>query len=122
MNYYKDEETVVPIDDFLKKKVLSRLDKDSGDVMVSAEYWDLGFCDTCSCPESGFAVYVDEKLVWPNEESLRAMGGYIYADDSGRVISGKLSTYGYFFEWLDRKDLVKIMDEIDNFYLDEYDE
>lgn len=112
----KDTPTTKPIDDFMAKKVLDRLGRVSGDVTVNEEEWDLGMCDTCSSPEDGFAVYVDGKLVWPNDEVLSAQGGYIYADDSGYIKDGQLSTYGYFFDWLDGKSLE---DEDEEDYEDE---
>lgn len=37
-----DEEKTVPIDDYLKKKVLARLGLEDGDVQVNKETWDLG--------------------------------------------------------------------------------
>lgn len=106
----RDVARVELVDDFLFKKVLERLVRTDGRVVIQTEEWDLGFCETCSYPESGFAVYVDDELVWPNEESLSALGGYIYADDSGWVVEGKLSTYGYFYDWLDGVDLEALMD------------
>lgn len=100
----RNESRVELVDEFLFRKVLDRLGRTEGHVVIQSEYWDLGFCETCSYPESGFAVYVDDELVWPNEESLSALGGYIYADDSGYVVGGELSTYGYFYDWLDGLD------------------
>lgn len=98
------------VDEFLFRKVLDRLGRTEGRVVIQSEHWDLGFCETCSYPESGFAVYVDDELVWPNEESLSALGGYVYADDSGYVVGGELSTYGYFYDWLDGVDLEALVD------------
>lgn len=103
MNDY-NRKTVKLIDEFLFEKVRQRLGLKTGKVVIQTEEWDLGFCETCSYPENGFAVYVDNELVWPNEESLSALGGYIYADDSGTIVNGELSTYGYFFDWLDGLD------------------
>lgn len=108
------KDKTVPIDEFLSKKILDRLDLKEGKVTVANESWDLGFCDTCSWAEYGFAVYVDGNLVWPNDESLSALGGYVYADDRGEVVGGELSTYGYFFEWLDRKDLQELANAEDD--------
>lgn len=105
------------IDEFLFKKVLERLGRTSGRVVIQSEHWDLGFCDTCSYPERGFAVYVDDALVWPNEESLRALGGYLYADNCGYVVGGELSTYGYFYDWLDGVDLEAVVDAEETAYL-----
>lgn len=103
MNDY-NRKTVKLIDEFLFEKVRQRLGLSTGEVVIQTEEWDLGFCETCSYPENGFAVYVDDELVWPNDESLSALGGYIYADDSGTIVNGELSTYGYFFDWLDGLD------------------
>lgn len=103
-----DKQETAQIDDYLAGKILSRLGRTEGEVRVNKETWDLGMCETCSMPEEGFAVYVDNALVWPNDEVLRAHGGYIYADDKGEVVGGELSTYGYFFDWLAGKDLYAI--------------
>lgn len=100
----ENSENTVPIDDYLKKKVLARLGLNDGDVQVNKETWDLGFCDTCSWPEEGFAVYVNNNIVWPSDEYIGTYGGYIYADKNGRVRDNALSTYGYFFEWLDGEE------------------
>lgn len=89
----------VRIDDSLREAVLKRLGRTEGLVEVTHEEWDLGFCDTCSYPEHGFAVYVDKKLVWPLYS--RPWGGYTFADDKGYVSGGKLSAWGVFFKWLD---------------------
>lgn len=99
-----NRQTVKLIDEFLFEKVRQRLGLSTGEVVIQTEEWDLGFCGTCSYPEYGFAVYVDDELVWPNDESLSALGGYIYADNSGTIVKGELSTYGYFFDWLDGLD------------------
>ena len=109
----KDSAETQPIDDYLKQKILQRLGYNKGMVTITNQEWDLGMCDTCSWPEAGFSVYVDNKLVWPNDEYLRNFGGYIYADDSGTVKSGKLSTYGYFFDWLAGKDLRELAQKKD---------
>lgn len=106
----RDVARVELVDEFLFRKVLERLGRTDGRVVIQTEEWDLGFCETCSYPESGFAVYVDDELVWPNEESLSALGGYVYADDSGWVVEGELSTYGYFYDWLDGVDLEALVD------------
>lgn len=107
------KETVKLIDEFLFEKVRQRLGLSAGEVVIQTEEWDLGFCGTCSYPENGFAVYVDDELVWPNDESLSVLGGYIYADASGTIINGELSTYGYFFDWLDGKDIEALADADD---------
>lgn len=106
----RNEGRVELVDEFLFRKVLERLGRTDGRVVIQTEEWDLGFCETCSYPESGFAVYVDDELVWPNEEILNVLGGYIYADDSGYVVGGELSTYGYFYDWLDGADLEALVD------------
>lgn len=112
MNDY-NRQSVKLIDEFLFEKVRQRLGLSAGEVVIQTEEWDLGFCETCSYPEYGFAVYVDDELVWPNDEILSALGGYIYADNSGTIINGELSTYGYFFDWLDGKDLEALADADD---------
>ena len=89
----------VRIDDSLREAVLKRLGRTEGLVEVTHEEWDLGFCDTCSYPEHGFAVYVDKNLVWPL--SSPPWGGYIFAEDKGYVSEGKLTAWGVFFKWLD---------------------
>ena len=116
-----NRQTVKLIDEFLFEKVRQRLGLSAGEVVIQTEEWDLGFCGTCSYPESGFAVYVDDELVWPNDESLSALGGYIYADNSGTIINGELSTYGYFFDWLDGKDL-ETLDDTDDSALGDADD
>lgn len=110
----KDKPESKPIDDYLKQKILERVGYDKGNVTITNQEWDLGMCETCSWPQTGFAVYVDNELVWPNDEYLSEFGGYIYADDSGAVKGGELSTYGYFFDWLAGKDLQKLAHEEDD--------
>lgn len=94
-------EVTVRIDGKLKKRVLHRVGKSSGDVDVREERWDFGFCDTCSYPKEGFSVYVDGHQVWPSDEYLAGRGGYIYADDQGIVSGRMLSSWGCFHEWLE---------------------
>lgn len=74
----------------------------TGPVRIDEESWDSGVCDTCSYPESGFSVWVGDKLVWPSEGKIYSVGGYVYADDDGHVSGDKLvlSWYGYFDRWL----------------------
>lgn len=106
------------IDESLSRRILERLGRTEGKVTVQSEEWDSGFCDTCSHLEEGFAVYVDNELVWPNDDLLNNFGGWVYADDRGTVIGKTLSTFGYFFEWLDGEDLeqlaIKEEEEEDN--------
>lgn len=96
----KPETTTHTINGNLRKMVLARLGLTEGVVTVQEEKWDFGFCDTCSWPESGFSVQVDGNLVWPSKEYLNHFGGYIYADNEGRVEGKTLTSYGHFNAWL----------------------
>lgn len=104
------DETTVLIDDVLADRVRARLGVTEGEVKVTSEEWDLGFCDTCSYPEEGFAVYLNDKLVYPNDEKLSAVGGYVYADADGAVRNNALTSWGVFFDWLEGKDLNEAAD------------
>lgn len=95
------EQVTIRIDGNLKKRVLRRVGKTTGEVDVREERWDFGYCDTCSYPEEGFSVYVDGRQVWPSDEYLAGQGGYIYADDQGVVSGRSLSSWGYFHDWLE---------------------
>lgn len=101
-------EKTVEVDEAFTQRVLQRLGRTEGKVQVRSEEWDLGFCDTCSHLERGFSVYVDDKQVWPNDDYLSNFGGYIYADEQGAVEGNTLTTFGYFFEWLDGNDLAEL--------------
>lgn len=93
-----------PVDGTLRQAVLDRLGRTSGEVRVTQEEWDLGYCETCSFPESGFAVYVDDDLVWPTEAIKAGLGGYIYGDAEGIVEGQTLTVWGRFFSWLDNEE------------------
>jgi len=90
----------------LEDRIRRRIARDNATISIIEEEWNSGFgsCDTCSWPESGFAVYADDELVWPSKEYLETFGGYIYADDKGYFTSGVLSVYGQFDQWLNGED------------------
>ena len=88
------------IDEALNDRIRKRIGRDSAVVDIREESWNEGMCETCDWPTSGFAVYADNKLVWPSEDYLENFGGYIYADESGEVYGNNLSTYGEFDRWL----------------------
>lgn len=88
------------IDGNLRNMVLTRMGLTEGTVTIQEEEWDLGMCDTCSYPESGFSVKVNDNLVWPSDEYLQHFGGYIYADREGDITGNELTSYGHFNAWL----------------------
>lgn len=108
----------IPIDGMLKQRILNRLGREAGRVEIQEEEeWDLGFCDTCSYPETGFAVYVDGELEWPRAESLEAQGGRAYGDSCGHIdpSSGELvlSDYALFDAWLRNLDLNEYLEGLE---------
>lgn len=61
----------------------------TGKVTVQHEEWDLGYCETCSWPETGFAVYVDDERVYG-------------PDSAGQIVDGgRIEFYGFFIGFLD---------------------
>lgn len=87
------------IDGALRQRVLERVGFGTS-VDIREEQWDLGFCDTCSSPDSGFSVHVDGVQVWPDPEYLEYFGGVVFADREGGVDGGALSSWGQFDNWL----------------------
>ena len=61
----------------------------TGRVTVRHEEWDMGYCETCSWPITGFAVYID--------------GERVYGPDSdGQIVDDeRIEFEGFFVGFLD---------------------
>ena len=96
------EDILLKADDALKQRILMRVGKTEGLVQIEQAEWNLGFCDTCSWPEDGLAVYVDGEQVWPNSDVLARIGGNRIGDVDASYGDGvvRVSQYSLFYDWL----------------------
>ena len=96
------EDTILKADDALNQRILMRVGKTGGVVQIEQAEWNLGFCDTCSWPEDGLAVYVDREQVWPNPDVLARIGGNQIGDADASYGDGvvRVSQYSLFYDWL----------------------
>lgn len=97
-------ESTYSIDDALRDRVRKRIGRDNATIEIREEYYNAGFCETCSYPEYGFSVHADGEQVWPSEDYLREFGGVPYADLDGNVSGKRLSSFGQFDAWLNFRD------------------
>ena len=64
----------------------------TGRVTVRHEEWDMGMCETCSWPQTGFSVYIDNELVYGPDPDGQ------FVDDERIEFDGFFVS---FLEWLE---------------------